>query len=157
MRSLQEAKSIAEAECTESTNKYRKTSRFAIRVLVVVIALGLRSVGVTEVITKHQQQQLVNLVVKGDEKPSPQVCLPYSSTETHQCLITENGVILSSGEPIRQGEFEFCFIRPGNGLYQAEWIGPNAILVKSTRGTFPLLYKMIKRDSLIDGKCPEKL
>ncbi len=102
MRSFQEAKSIAEAECTESTNKYRKTSRFAIRVLVVVIALGLRSVGVTEVITKHQQQQLVNLVVSPSmetpqratrsaelgEKAATTICPDASARETHSCVIT---------------------------------------------------------------------
>ncbi len=144
MRSLQEAKSIAEAECTESTNKYRKTSRFAIRVLVVVIALGLRSVGVTEVITKHQL-------------PVPQRAncqLYFNSTDVSKCVISEKAVEVTSNQLTAAGEFGFCVVVPQGSPIRIEHVRTNTFRMWSTDGSFPAEFKWVRREALVNGNCP---
>ncbi len=96
-------------------------------------------------------------VIWGEKQPPTVACKPYSSAETRHCLVTESGVILASGESIRPGEFEFCYIKPEKAELQAQWTGPNVLQVRSMHGTFPLQYRMIRRDTLINGSCPAVL
>lgn len=85
-----------------------------------------------------------------------QTCLPFSSSQLNRCVITEKAVDLTTEEKTYAGEFEFCYLKPDHGSLDIQQIGVNTFRFRSTGGAFPIQYKMIKRESLIDGKCPGK-
>lgn len=118
---------------------------------------------ITDKINRHEAlTQADDLIIadarlsQSNKKQLSQQDCSFSSTDVRQCVITEEGILLSVGESIRPGEFEFCFIKPEKASFQSEWVGQTAVRVKSTTGTFVLAHKMIKRENLINGKCPEK-
>ncbi|MDD3531008.1 MAG: hypothetical protein PHV99_00180 [Candidatus Pacebacteria bacterium] len=89
--------------------------------------------------------------------PQPEECPPYSSSKVGACTITEEGIFSSPGESVEENVFEFCaVVMPTDSLLLTQWVG-RKMLFRSEKGSFSIQYKLIKRNDLIDGKCPEKL
>lgn len=137
-------------------------------VLSVIIALNAKTLGET---AKTLQKILactvaailvvilVGMWMEGEKSPPQQAqqsCLPYSSMDVRGCVVTENPLILTTKESTTTGEFEFCYLKPEHGSLVVKEIGINTFEFKSTGGAFPIEYKMIKRISLVDGKCPTR-
>lgn len=94
--------------------------------------------------------------VSGDEKSNPQSCPPFSSTNVRECMIAEKPVVVAAGELTRAGEFEFCVVVPENSPFRIKQVRTNTMKMWSGNGDFPVQYKMIRRESLVNGKCPSR-
>ena len=85
-----------------------------------------------------------------------QTCLPFSNDAVRQCMMTEKAVIITTEQLTYAGEFMFCFVYPENSPFHFEQIGGNTFKMWSTGGAFPIQYKMIRTETLVNGKCPDR-
>ena len=75
----------------------------------------------------------------------------------NRCKITEKAVIVNADRLTDAGEFWFCAVVPDNSpFFHIEQMGANRIKMWSTSGSFPIEYKMIRSENLVNGKCPNK-
>ncbi len=99
-------------------------------------------------------------VIWGEKTPSTQAqqqtCPQSKSTDVHQCMVTESGIQIMTGESINPDEFQFCGIQPEGRLIEFKWLSPSTLLVKSKNGTFLFDYKWVSKSVLLDGKCPNR-
>lgn len=97
------------------------------------------------------------VTVKGSyEEYSAKAC-DHFGTKAGDCLITEDGVILTSAEAFPDGKYELCSIKPEKAQMQAEWLGPNAVRIKSLKGEFRITHKLVEREKTLVNGCPTSL
>ncbi len=95
--------------------------------------------------------------MQSDDKSSPQACTAPFSEQVNRCKITEKAVVVNADRLTDAGEFWFCAVVPDNSpFFHIEQTGANRIKMWSTSGSFPIEYKMIRRENLVNGKCPNK-
>lgn len=88
-----------------------------------------------------------------DTAQARKACPLWSSSDVRTCWVKEP-VVISAGELTRAGEFEFCAVVPEGSPFHMVQIRTNTLKMWSTGEAIPVQYKMLKRESLIGGKCP---
>ena len=86
-----------------------------------------------------------------------EVCPQYSSAVARECVVTGKKVRISTPEPTRQGEFEFCWLKPEHAILEDKKVGINTFEYRSGGDAFLLKYKMVRREALVNGNCPPVL
>jgi hypothetical protein len=91
----------------------------------------------------------------GNTQTLSQECVAPFSEQVNKCKISEEPVVLNADRLTAAGEFEFCVVVPDNSPhFHIEQIRTNTLKLWSSGGTFPIEYKMIRRENLVNGKCP---
>lgn len=97
--------------------------------------------------------------IQGDENPnsqSSQGCPLFSSSKVSKCMITKKKVVVTADQLTSAGEFEFCAVVPEGSAFHIVRVRTNTLEMWSSDGEFPAEYKMIKRNDLVNGKCPNR-
>lgn len=85
-----------------------------------------------------------------------QSCPPFSSTGVRECTMKKKPSVMTTDELTYAGQYEFCVVQPENSPFRSELVRVNVFRFWSEGEDFPIQYKMVKRDSLINGKCPSR-
>jgi hypothetical protein len=86
----------------------------------------------------------------GTSQQAQQACSPISDAKVHRCVLNERPQVFTTEQLAYSEALEFCIVRPTGTAYESKKVGPNSFEVRSTNGTFPIEYKLLK------GNCPDK-
>lgn len=81
----------------------------------------------------------------------------FNSTEATSCLLTEEGVVLTSSEAYPDGKFELCHLKPEKAEFESSWLDSSSIKIRSKKGEFMLTSKLVERSKTLINGCPNSL